>query len=223
MSRCLAPLLGSIFVGCADTTPRWDLTHDRVIAVRATPPGLAPNETGQLDALISVASQVVAVAPTQVTVSGDTAAPVRVEYDGSTWHVVAGDADALVRARQARALPPGADVEVELALALIVGGTTKRATKRVTLGTRHDNPAPDLAIDGVSAGRFVLPPTTTVRLETAAAAGETVDWLTSIGSLEDDDDAIAHLTVEAEGTGVLVTVRRAGTGVGWAIAELEAR
>src|SRR5690348_9926101 len=87
--------------GCADDqTQRWELVHDRVIAVRATPPRLLAGEAAIIDLLIT--SQTAGpdeVAPAMLTVAPDTIAALAGVVHGD--QVIAPDDETLDQARVA--------------------------------------------------------------------------------------------------------------------------
>jgi hypothetical protein len=212
----------ALLVGCADTTPPWDLTHDRVIAVRATPPGLAAGERATIDGLIARMAEPLEVAPASVTLASTSPVELEIHRDDGGWSITAPAEPALGAARVALGLAEGAPVPVTLTTVFAIGGIQHTATKRVVLGSPAENPEPTVLIDG----RTNTPQITTglvTSLVTNAADQDEVDWLTSLGTLEDADDPVGHLTVDEPGPGTLVVVRRDPTGgVGWAVASFEA-
>ncbi|MEO7097631.1 MAG: hypothetical protein ABI175_30495, partial [Polyangiales bacterium] len=53
-----AALLLIALTACAgDLDEQWQLDHDRIIAVRATPPGILSGERAEIDALIGAVGQ----------------------------------------------------------------------------------------------------------------------------------------------------------------------
>ena len=57
MSKTLAIALVVVLGACDDTTPAWQLEHDRIIAVRATPPTVAPRGRVDLDVLVTAVGE----------------------------------------------------------------------------------------------------------------------------------------------------------------------
>ncbi|MDX2088835.1 MAG: hypothetical protein SFX73_13340 [Kofleriaceae bacterium] len=203
---------------CVETTPRWDLTHDRVIAVRASPPAIEAGGSAQLDALVSAEGVARVIVPVEVTLSPDALATV-VQQDGA-WVVIAGTSEMLAAA-QAR-LPTGTSLRVDAELVFDVAGIAKHATKSVRLSATGENPVVSIRLaDGQVATSIETSVGVETQLSTDAPDGASVDWLTSLGELTDDDDPVAFLTAEEAGAGSVVCVRRElGGGVGWAIAAL---
>jgi hypothetical protein len=211
---------------CSDFVPRWDLTRDRVIAVRATPPAVLADGVSELDALITASGDVQLASPVLVRALEGVVA-VAVEQRGETWTVRAPSEATLAEARARLGLAAGALLEAEVELELDVGGARKLATKRIGLGETRANPRLTVRLDGAAvpaSGPAALPLARAVSLEAEATEQDAVDWLTSIGELSDDDDAVGSIEVTEPGAGVLVGVRRDGVGgVGWAIVPVEAR
>ncbi|HEU4730898.1 MAG TPA: hypothetical protein VFT22_23545 [Kofleriaceae bacterium] len=110
--RSAIALLALVVTGCTDDTdPPWQLDHDRIIAVRATPPRIAAGEQAVIDALIGhkgapVAEQspdeAIAVSP--ASLSG------ALGRDASRWMVTAPDGPGLAAARGELGLPGDAPV-----------------------------------------------------------------------------------------------------------------
>ena len=201
-------------VGCTDTTPAWDLTRDRIIAVRATPPAILAGETTTLDALVAVGRTVSELAPADVTVSPGGSLSPTVTLTPSGWTVTAP------------AELPATPVAVTLAFTIDVGGELRQATKAVWFGVARANPSVELAIDGMTSDAEIA---VDREVELVASADESnpdeeIDWLTTIGELTDVDDPIGHLTCEEPGEGTVVVVRRDGAGgVAWKTGRVVAR
>jgi hypothetical protein len=231
--REVAPVLASMCALAAcdgETTPRWDLAHDRIVAVRATPPSLAAGERGAVDVLVtSEAAGPAELAPMLVAVAPATPAPLvgAVAPDGGTWAVTAPAADALAAARTALGLEPGAPVPLGLVVTVAIGEQVFVATKTVWLGESAANPTiPELRIDGTAMAEGAPLVLALGERELAIDAGEEDDiaWFTSIGDLEDALDPVAHLLVEEPADGSLVVVRRDPQGgVAWRVAALSIR
>ena len=207
-----------------DTDPRWQLHHDRIIAVRTTPSHVAAGQLAALDALITSIDGGLAVAsPVQ---AASPAAPPGLEAavagDGSGgWQIAAPDAATLDAARAALGLAPGAPVPLDLAVTFDVGGELLAATKRTWLGEPRDNPAVGpVTIDGTTPGAAItIPFDTDVALAIDVDPTYPVNWLTSCGSLNSDDNehaVLLHVERDDPTSGQLAVVVRDGDGgVAW--------
>ena len=226
-----AALLLPLLVGCTgDLDPQWQLSHDRIIAVRATPPHLAaPGDTSTIDALLGFKDAPTAErSPDVVQVVSPTSLAKTVARVGGTWTVTApSDAD-LAAARTELGLAADAPVPLQLGVGFAQG--TLGATKLVVLGDAGDNPTLDgLMIDGKAPGTapLVVAPLTDIRLAvTADDATENVNWLTSCGTMHDFDLSKAYLRVETADpqTGELGVVLRDGkAGVAWQVWPISAQ
>lgn len=211
---------------CAnDTDPRWQLRHDRIVAIRTTPSHVPAGQTATIDALVTSVDGGPAVqAPSAVTAMGVPGLASAVAPDGhGGWQVTAPDAAALDAARTALSLAPGAPVPLELSLRFEVGGETLTATKRAWFGDAQDNPSVGpITVDGAApAAAITVPFDTDVALAIDQPAADRVNWLTSCGSLNDDDNehsVLLHVKPDDAPAGQLVvTVRDPGDGVAWQI------
>ncbi|MCE9580824.1 MAG: hypothetical protein K8W52_47360 [Deltaproteobacteria bacterium] len=201
-----------------DSDPRWQLDHDHVVAVRASPPHLASGARATLDALVAHAG-----APTSVD------APVEVRTDdgmlGSTIQadgtVLAPDLATLAQVRAARGL--AADAPVPLRLITTFGADAKVATKTIYLGDTGGNPAmPTPTLEGAALGEepITVPAATDVALAIAVDPTWEVAWLSSCGTLHDDDlpDAVLRVEPDDPQAGELAVVVRDGHGgVAWQV------
>jgi hypothetical protein len=207
-------------VGCnVDIDEPWELDHDRIIAVRAEPPGIQSGETSRLDVLLGYEELPLEVKRPDVAqvVSPQSLADL-VRFDGTDWVVTAPSEERIAAAR-AELMIEG-DAPVPLVLGIGVAWPTPvmspmqgfGATKTVWLGVEYVNPTINgLTIDGAE------PPTEDVTLVFAKAKGsaappprtalfveaddqrDIVNWLTSCGTMHDFDlSASAYITVEEE-------------------------
>ena len=207
----------TLLVGCTgDLVDPWQLDHDRIVAVRATPPRIPAEATAQLDVLIANAG-----APTR-TVAPDSIAVVA---PSSLASVVAGDTvtapsePTLAAARIELGLT--ASAPVPLALSVTANGFV--ATTTVWLGEAADNPPlTGMEIDGGAPGdSLVLPAKTDVPL--AVNADDSIDnvtWLTSCGTMHDFDLSRAYLHIEADDAQqgeLAVVLRDSRGGVSWRV------
>lgn len=182
----------------------WQLAQDRVVAVRSTPPRLAPGEHAFVDALVAHAD-----GPTTIEIpSAMTAAhsPLfeAVNFIIDHWEVIGPDEDALAAARISLGLPAG--VAVPLDVTVIFGplsGAHVTTHKQIWLGESAANPAlPALSIDPIALDRDLA----------LAAAASDVRWLTSCGTLRASDQPEAILRIDEPCTGELAVVVRDGLG-----------
>jgi hypothetical protein len=214
------PLL--LLVGCAsDVDPPWQLDHDRIIAVRATPPHIPAGATSKLDVFVGHkgaptdvqppdATMVVSPASLASAVSGDT--------------VTAPSEAALDAARADLGLAAGAPVPLEIGVG--VASLQRAATKTVWLGDSADNPTLDgLMINDApapAAGTMItVPGLTDIHLfVNADDAVDIVNWDTSCGSMHDFDLHKAYLRVEKadpQDGELAVVLRDAVGGVAWEV------
>ena len=237
MSRALIALatvsaIGAI--GCiGDLDPPWQLDHDRIIAVRASPPGILAGETSTLDALLGAKGGPTRVAaPELASVVSPESLSDALAFDGSRWVVTAPSEERLAQARAELAL--AADAPVPLRIGVSYAGQTLVATKTIDLGRAASNPSlvsMNMKIDDAPAGsaeaEIVVEPLVKVPLSIDADDSQfDVTWLTSCGTMHDFDLPNAYLKVEAEDptSGELaVVVRDAGSGVAWNVWPIRAQ
>lgn len=210
-------------VGCADEVAQpWDLEHDRIVAVRATPPSIPAGERSELDALIALEGASTSVqVPEAATVVSPASLANTLSFDGGKWVVTAPDDAAIAAARVELALE--ADAPVPLQVGVQYGGELL-ATKTVWLGRAATNPSlTAMTIDGGSAetqAEVVVGTLVDVPMSVAVADGDEVNWLTSCGTMHDYDLPEAYLRVEhddpTEGE-LAVVIRDKNGGVAWRV------
>lgn len=202
-----------VVAACSEppTLEPWQLDHDRVIAVRATPPHVAPGEIALFDSLIAHAGGPTTIEPvynaSAATAPGDLYTAVHFYIDH--WQIDGPDQARLDVARSELGLAADAPVPIEVTLEL---PGPLYAYKTVWLGDSRDNPAapalsygPDIVL-GEHALAFAPP------------LGGSVRWLTSCGTLRDDTESHATHIVDEPCTGELVVVvRDAFGGVAWQV------
>ena len=207
---------GALAACTGDVDPPWQLDHDRIVAVRATPPHIPAGATSQLDVLVAHKGGPTAVVPPDAATVVSPRALADV-LAGAT--VTAPSDERLAAARTELGLPAGAPVPLEVAI--VAGG--KPATKIVWLGDSADNPAlANVTIAGAPPpAMLVVPKLTDVRLSVDADdAVDIVNWLTSCGTMHDYDLHAAYLRVERgdPASGELALVLRDGQGgVAWQV------
>jgi hypothetical protein len=196
----LLPLV--LLVGCAgDLDPQWQLDHDRIVALRAEPPGIAAGEQSVLSGLISLKDVgTMELAPEAAIVASPQALASAVSFDGTSWIVTAPSEDQIAAARNELKLAPGAPVP--LIIGVSYAQQTLLATKTVTIGMTLQNPQlGDVLIAGAPApdADVVVPATGSVALSTAIDnVTEDINWLTSVGEMHDFDLSDATLTLAAD-------------------------
>lgn len=214
--------------GCTDDTdPPWQLDHDRIIAVRATPPRIAAGAQAVLDGLIGGKGVPVAErAPDDATVVSPASLAAAISHGAAGWVITAPSREALATARAGLGLPVDAPVPLELRVAY--AGLV--ATKTVWLGDAADNPEmTGIEVDhaGAPAGSLVVAPRQDIPLSVGLdAASFDVAWLSSCGTVHDFDLPTAYLRVEAgdRSSGELaLVVRDRGGGVSWRVWSIDAR
>lgn len=223
--RQLAPVIAIAVLGAcaADIDPPWQLDHDRIIAVRATPPGIASGQRSTIDALLARKGDKTRVAPPELAavVSPASLADV-LAFDAGAWVVTAPSEERLAAARAELKL--AADAPVPLQVGVSYAGQTLLATKTISLGQPADNPTlvtMNMRIDGQPAGSSEIVVEPLVRVPLSIDADDAifdVTWLTSCGTMHDFDLPNAYLKVEAEDpkSGELAVVLRDGkAGVAW--------
>jgi hypothetical protein len=220
----------AVLAGCsADVDPDWQLSHDRVVAVRAAPPRLAPGEVATIDALLGHAGQPPdGVDPDTAEVVSPASLAGALGRQATHWTVTAPGDDRLAAARSELGLDAGAPVPLRLRVGFTQLGQT--ALKVVWLGQHTDNPVIDPVtiggMDGLAQAQLTVPAGVDVPLVVSFDATYNINWLTSCGTMHDFDLAMAHLRVEPEDphTGTLaVVVRDALGGVAWQLWPITAR
>ena len=225
MSRALvACVLGALAGGCTgDLDPAWQLDHDRIVAVRATPPSIAPGDRSTIDALLARKGDKTRVAsPDAAAVVSPMSLADVLAVDAGSWVVTAPSDDRLVTAREELKLAPGAPVPLQIGVSYT--NPTLAATKTIYLGAAAANPAlANVMIDGKPAGSadVIVDPIVKVPLSIDADDVQfDVVWLTSCGTRHDFDLPTAYLEVEADDphAGELaVVLRDASGGVSWSV------
>jgi hypothetical protein len=210
MKRALLLLLVPACTAPAGLEP-WQLDHDRVVAVRATPPGIAPGEIALFDSLIAHAD-----GPTSIESVVNAAAPsapgglfTAVHFYIDHWQVDGPPPAQLDVARAELGL--AADAPVPLDVSLELPGSLY-AAKTVWLGESRANPPAPALTYGPMLARGEHP------LSIALPAGGSVRWLTSCGTLRDHTEPRATHVVDEPCDGELVVVVRDGAGgVAWRV------
>ena len=215
-----------VLAGCIDQIDaRWQLDHDHVIAARATPPRVREGEATAIDALVAHEGRGVSVeSPLDAELASARFGANLEQLDGK-WILTAPDARTLASARPALGLPEDAPVPVDVMLTFARSSNRAspdpvRVKKTVWLGEPSTNPVmPPVTIDGVPPGEtIVVPQGRDVYL--SVDTDLRVNWLTSVGTLFQDDVATSfvHVTAADKHEGELVVVvRDAEGGVAWQV------
>jgi len=215
--RYAAALL--LLAACIDPLdPQWQLDHDHVVVARATPPRIHAGDTTTLDALVAHAGGPATVeSPLSATTSAGT-----MRQAGDTWTLVAPDAATMARL----GMPVDGPVPVEVVMSFAHG--TDRALapievkKTVWIGDPSTNPdMPAITVAGAPAGdAIVVPLDRDVYLSTTVPAGWHVNWLTSVGTLHQDDQPTSYLHVvkkDHQSGELACVVRDDQGGVAWKV------
>lgn len=220
----IALLAAALLAACGqDVDLPWQLDHERVIAVRATPPRLPPGQRAQLDALLGRRDGAPYEArPNQVEVVSPQSLAGALQAADGAYSVLAPNAQALAAARVELGLAEGAAVPLQLRVGF--ADSERTALKVVWLGDTGDNPVLSSAlVDGQQAlaqDALYVAPQTEVRLEVPFDASYNINWLTSCGTMHDFDLARAYLRVEPadpQAGHLAVVVRDDRGGVAWRV------
>ena len=217
-----AALIVFAFAACTnEVDPQWQLDHDRVIAVRFTPPRIATGETSTVDSLIGrKGSPPAVVVPDHARVDSPSGLDDLLVQTPTGFAVTAPPDSRLVAPRTELALEAGAPVP--LRVEFTYDDTGEKALKIVWLGVHADNPVIDpVTIGGMNAlaeTQLTVAPATRIDLVVDFDDTHDINWLTSCGTMHDFDLATAYLRVEVEDpqSGMLgVMVRDNQGGVDW--------
>ncbi|MGE0395184.1 MAG: hypothetical protein AB7T06_00555 [Kofleriaceae bacterium] len=216
----------------SDVDEPWFLDHDRIIAVRASKPGLLAGEQAQLDALIGRkgASPAEEVPPAAMVISPESLASA-LRFDAGQWIVTAPDDATLAQVRTELGLEADKPVPLVVGTAwpaeafpMDMNGNPFTALKTVYLGVSAENPVlDDMTVNGIDAGatsELVVGKLVDVPLSVAATDDDIVNWLTSCGTMHDFDLPQAYLRVEKEDMtegDLAVVVRTQFGGVAWKV------
>jgi hypothetical protein len=225
MSRAWCAVAAAVAVaGCVpDSDPRWQLDHDRVVAARATPPHVPAGATAAIDALLAHKGAPTTIEPpVQVVTSRGTPDALAgvVAPSGTGWQVTAPSAEVLDAVRAGAKLAAGQPIP--LVLIETYGPIPLTVSHTIFLGDAADNPVVgvvhvaggELAPDGHAA----IGADVDVPIAIDADPASAVSWLTSCGTMHDDDEHAAFVHVkpgDAQAGELVVVVRAPDGGVGW--------
>ena len=198
-------VLALILVGCSgDIDPPWELDHDRIVAVRATPPGLTTmGETSTLDALLAAkGGTTFEQAPLAAQVISPMTLAGALRNDAGRWTVTMPPESQLAAARMELRLAAGAPVPLQVGVGYLVNGVELAALKVVWLGKPLVNPTlSEMTVDGAALDtmtEIVVPPLLETRFSVAAIDDDDVNWLTNVGTMHDYDLPQSYLVVEED-------------------------
>lgn len=229
--RLAVSMLVMLAAACSDeVVEEWHLDHNRVIAVRATPPGIVAGQVSELDALLGHDDGMpTEAAPHTASVVSPASLASALAFTGGRWIVTAPDDTALAAARAELALDPEAPVPLVVrvswpptAFPTDTTGADYVAVKTVILGEARDNPViSEMTVDGVgalAADEIVVDAAATTKLAIPAARDDLTRWLSSCGQLVDWDLASTLLSFEPEDPragNITVVLRTRAGGVAW--------
>jgi hypothetical protein len=218
-----AVLLLALVACTGEVDPQWQLDHDRVIAVRMTPPHIMTGETSVLDGLIGrKGDTVLDTDPDTAEIESPMSVPATLlTQNGTHWQIARASDDDLVAARTELGL--GDTDEVPVSIRMVFAYQNLVAHKLVYMGDVHaDNPALGAVlvngVDVTTETDLKEPPLTDIPLAVDFPETWNVNWLSSCGTMHDFDLATAYLRIEQEDpqTGEFgVTVRDLQGGVAW--------
>ena len=223
-----ALILVAFVAACIDETdPEWQLNHDRIVAVRASSPHIAPGETATIDALIAHKG-----APTDVETPLAVLAYQLHDFDsavsGNT--VTCPDEPALDAERATLGLDPGTPIPFDVVMQFPdSNGIHLLAKKTIYLG---DSVANATSVGNVVIGgappdpAIVVPIDVDVHMSVDADPTSDVAWLTSCGTMHDDDEHASFLHVQTSDPKVgelALVVRDALGGVVWQVWPISAQ
>ncbi len=216
----------AVLAACGgDLDQPWDLDHDRIVAIRATPPAILAGETSKLDGLLSGKGTATSeTGPLQViVVQPESLADTLSQDADGTWIVTAPEEARLAAARTELGLEATDPVPLQLGVAFT---TSLAGVKSVQLGTSSSNPTLGaMQFNGETAPapdvELVVGPLVDVPLSIEALETDDVNWLTNVGEMHDFDLPSAYVRVEedneiSEGE-LAVVLRDDRGGVTWQV------
>ena len=225
-------VLLAVLVGCTDGIDEpWQLSHDRIIAVRASPPRIVAGAQSQIDTLVGRQEQ----RPTEETppaaqVVSPASLADTLRFEANRWVVTAPDEARLAAVRTELGITAGAPVPLvvgvafpETAFSSGLHDEPVAAIKTVWLGEAAENPT--LVTDPAETTDLVVAPLTNLTLSVEASEEDDVNWLTSCGTMHDFDLPQSYLRVELEDPqagDLAVVVRTELGGVAWRVWSIRA-
>jgi hypothetical protein len=186
-----------------DLDPEWQLDHDRIVAVRATPSRIPAGGQAVLDGLVAVKGGMTGVAQPEAAEVAPTAPPAftgAVVLSNGHWVVNAPSEDVIENARQELGLADGTPVPLDVGIAFTNSlGAPMAALKTVYVDDMADNPT----LGAVTVNGAAVAPTDSLTVPYNIDVPLTVDedptwdveWYSSCGSLLDDNELSARIHV----------------------------
>jgi hypothetical protein len=211
----------------AETDPEWQLNHDRLVAVRAAKPHIAPGEATTFDALVAHKG-----APTDIeqALGVIVYGPQDLSDVASGVTVTAPSAARLDAERATLGLDPGTPVPLDVLMEFPdSNGIHLAAKKTIYLGDSAANATTvgNVLVNGAPPDpAIVIPIDIDVPLSVDAADDATVAWLTGCGTMHDDDEHSAFIHVQKgdpKDGELVVVVRDALGGVVWQVWPISAQ
>ena len=198
--RCVLVLL--LVAACEEpvVSQPWQLDHDRIIAVRLSPPVIHAGHRAWIDGLVALQGEPPReLVPDRVEPSS-TSDELELGFEDGRWFVIASSELA-------------APVDLIVTFGELVARKIVAIDDGVIVPMIRDVHAGELEIGELET--FAIAPQREIALHVAAGEDDKVMWLTSCGALVDHDLPDAFLTVEPRRVCELVVVLRAGAAVAW--------
>jgi hypothetical protein len=210
--------------GCNDLSQPWELDHARVLAIRATPPTVAPGQLVEVTALVLTADLTIAeLGPEVVRVdqpydqllSPTPRSPTLLAAD----QAIVDQARTLLTLAQTEVIPVPVSIQLQLPDSAGVLEPID-SIKTVRVGGFAENPvAPTVALNGDAVSQLQM--SLQVKQRYVLEANVPTDnvnyaWFTSSGELKFPQASRAELVIDKPGTGtILVIARDDKGGVSW--------
>ena len=207
--------------------PQWQLDHDRLVAVRADKPHIAPGESTTFDALVAHKG-----APTDVeqALAVLVYSPKDLSDLAFAATITAPDAARLDAERATLGLDAGVPVPLVVVMQFPDSNGIHLLSKRtIYLGDSAGNPASvgNVLVNGAPPDpSIVIPVDVDVPLSIDAPDDASVNWLTHCGTMHDDDEHSAFIHVQPKDPKdgeLVVVVRDALGGVVWQVWPISAQ
>jgi hypothetical protein len=208
-----------VLAACSGPAPPWQLAHESIIAVRATPPHILPGETSTLDVLVGHIGSGVQIEPPDD--NSTVLSPTSLLHVLSGATITAPGQTELDQVRSDLGLGSSDPVPIEVQ----VEADGFQVLKTVYVGDSADNPAlENLMVNGAvppsdPTQTIVVPSNVDVPLTGSNDDSiQSINWLTSCGTMDnyDQTNATLHVYPTDTQTGQLaIVVRDQDAGVTW--------
>jgi hypothetical protein len=225
-----AVAIAVVLAACTqDVDPAWQLDHERIIAVRSTPPRIVSGEVAEVAVLVGRKGQPPSeLDPDTAEVVSPTTLAQALARPSMRWTVTAPGDDQLAAARSELGLDAGAPVPLRLRIRFAATGLV--GLKIVWLGEHADNPVIDPVtidgMDGLAVSQLSVAAGVDIPLAVEFGDNYNVNWLTSCGTMHDFDLPKAHLRVEPtdpQSGSLAIVVHDTLGGVDWHVWPIAAR